>query len=72
MVEGLEIIVDFLTSLVNFIVSLVQDLIFIVQTLAMTVVHLPDYLGWLPSSVLATVLVTFAVVVIYKVLGREG
>lgn len=72
MIDGLEVIIDFFTSLFNFIVSLVQDLIFIVQTLAMTVVHLPDYLGWLPSSLMATVLVTFAVVVIYKILGREG
>lgn len=30
------------------------------------------YLGWLPSPVYAIIITVFSVVVIYKILGREG
>lgn len=71
-IKGINTIVDFIRGLIDFVVNLVQDLIYVVQLLAETVVKLPSYFGWLPAGVVALLVTIFAIVVIYKILGREG
>lgn len=68
----LKSIGDFFATVAEFVVKLFQDLVYIVKLLGETVAKLPDLLGFLPSSVLAILVLALAVVVIYKVLGREG
>lgn len=70
--ELLESFITTVFSLINFLLSLVEDLIYIVALLADFVVKIPYYLSWLPSGVIAIIVAIFAVVVIYKVAGREG
>lgn len=61
-----------LRNIVDFVIKLFADLVSVVRLLADTVAQLPNMLGFLPSTVLAVILAAFTVVVIYKVLGREG
>lgn len=75
----MQAIIDFfntvgsiITSLIQFVIQLFKDLLFMLQLLAKFVVEIPSYFGWLPSAVISLIVVIFSVVVIYKILGREG
>lgn len=65
-------IADGLLAIVDFVGSLVEDVLYVVQLTGEFVSSIPDYLSFLPAPVLAIVVSMFAVVVIYKILGREG
>lgn len=60
------------TSLVDFLISFVNDLIFVVDLTARFVTNIPSYLNWLPSECLSIIIIAFGIVVVYKILGREG
>lgn len=60
------------SSLIDFLISFVNDLIFVVDLTARFVINIPSYLNWLPSQCLSVIIIAFSVVVIYKILGREG
>lgn len=68
----LQNIANFFSSVWDFILNLINDIVFVVQSLAKVVATIPQYFGWLPTGVLSVLLMIFAVVVIYKVMGREG
>lgn len=61
-----------ITTVIDFVISFFSDFIGFLKLLAL----LPDYilntLRWLPSEILAMVMVIVSVVILYKVLGREG
>lgn len=57
---------------VEFLLSMIQDVAYVVQLTAEFVLQIPAYLSFLPAPVVALVVSIFAVVVIYKILGREG
>lgn len=57
---------------VEFLLSFIEDVAYVVKLTADFVAKIPDYLSFLPAEILAVVLAIFAVVVIYKILGREG
>lgn len=63
---------NLILSLVNFVFGMIADLLYVISLLANLVIRLPDILGWIPSACLTLVVTTFSIVVIYKVLGREG
>lgn len=65
-------IADAVTSLIDFLVGFVEDIVYIVKLTGQFVAEIPNYFSWLPAEVLATLITIFAVVVIYKVTGREG
>lgn len=58
-------------SLFDLIISFVQDIVYVVKLVGAFVVNIPSYFDWLPSGVVALIVSIFAVVVIYKILGRE-
>lgn len=75
----LETIKDFflslgnvITSLVDFVVGLIEDLIYVVILCGSFVLKIPSLFSWLPSEAVALIVTIFAIVVIYKILGREG
>lgn len=75
----MQAIVDFLkgigtaiTSIFDFIISFFQDLVYAIQLCGKVLLNLPSYLGWIPSSFLSIIMVLFGIVVVYKILGREG
>lgn len=69
--ETLKAIGEFLASIVTFVVDFIGDLVYTVELIGETVLGLPDYFTWLPSSIVALIISLFAIVVIYKVLGRQ-
>lgn len=64
--------VDVISGAVDFLVGFVEDIVYIVKITGEFVLEIPNYLSWLPAPVLAIVIVVFGIVVIYKVMGREG
>lgn len=72
MISALKSIFDLLSSLVTFIIGFFQDLVYMISLLGNFIVSLPSYLSWLPPTFVSSVMVIFSIVVIYKILGREG
>lgn len=75
----MDAIVSFFTGLGNaivsafdFVISFFADLVYVIQLLGKVVLSIPGYFSWLPGSVSALLITLFAIVVIYKILGREG
>ena len=64
--------VNVITSLIDFVVGMVEDLVYMVKMLTTFIVKLPQMFSWLPSSVVAIIVTIFGVVVVYKIMGREG
>lgn len=60
-----------LMMIVDFVISFFEDVAYIIKLTGEFVLKIPEYLSFLPASVLAIVISIFTVVVIYKVLGRE-
>lgn len=61
-----------IVSVIDFVVSFFEDVVYLIKLTARFLGQLPSYFVWLPSPIVALLLTIFAVVVIYKVLGREG
>lgn len=65
-------IADGVMALIAFLLSMIQDIAYVAELTAKVVLDIPVYLSWLPSPVIALAVSIFAIVVIYKILGREG
>lgn len=70
--DMLEGFIDLVSSLGEFVLDWIKDLLYIIELLSTIILNLPDIFGWMPVPVFATVSSIFGVVVIYKILGREG
>lgn len=71
-IDFFKTFIDIVVSIVDFVIQLFSDLIYVVGLLGEFVLRLPDFFGWLPSVAVTLLISTFTIVVIYKVLGREG
>lgn len=63
---------DAIVSAFDFVISFFADIVYVIQLLGKVVLSIPSYFSWLPGSVSALLITLFAIVVIYKILGREG
>lgn len=63
---------NFFTDIIDFVVDFFQDLVYVIKLTGEAVAKIPEYIGWIPSGLLAMLIALFAVVAIYKILGREG
>lgn len=61
-----------ITTAFDFLIGLFEDLIYIIQLLGKVIVSIPGYFSWLPAELVGLLIALFAIVVIYKVMGREG
>ena len=61
-----------ITSLIDFLISFVSDVVYICELCGQFVLNIPSYFSWLPAEAVAIIVTIFAVVVIYKIAGREG
>jgi len=68
----LQKIGDFFTAIWEFIKMLVDDIVQLVTLLKDWLSQIPELFSWLPASLLALVVLGIGVVVLYKILGREG
>lgn len=71
-IEFLKGIGNAISSLIDFLISFVQDIVYIIQLTGKFVVNIPSYFSWLPSAAVALIVSIFGIVVIYKIMGREG
>lgn len=63
---------DIIGAVVNFLFGIIKDLLYVVGLLGSLIIRIPDMIGWLPSACITLVVTTFSIVVIYKIVGREG
>lgn len=63
---------DMLMSIWDFIIGFFEDIAYIVKLTGQAVLHIPDIFSWLPMEMVALIVVIVGVVVVYKVVGREG
>lgn len=61
-----------IVSLVEFVIKFVQDLFYVIGLLGNLIISLPAMIGWLPSACISLTVTAFSIVVIYKIMGREG
>lgn len=71
-IKFFEGLMDGISAAIDFLISFIEDIVYIVRITGEFVLEIPTYLAWLPGPVLAIVVTVFGVVVIYKVMGREG
>lgn len=66
-------IIDGITAIVTFVVDLIADIVEMVRLVGEALLKIPEYLAYfIPGEVITGILVIFGVVVIYKIIGREG
>ena len=70
--EALFSLFEPLTSIFDFIIGIGEDLVYVAQLLYSLVTKMPRIFSWLPPPVITIICTIFAIVVIYKILGREG
>lgn len=75
----MQAIIDFfntignvISTVIDFVVKMFSDLVFMLKLLANFFASLPSYLSWLPSAAVSSIVLIFTIVMIYKILGREG
>lgn len=69
LLEGLGAVV---VAIGQFIAEFLKDAATTLSLLIASSAYLPTLLGWLPQALLAVIVSTFGVVILYKVFGREG
>lgn len=79
MLQFLNLIWDFIVqcyyiiiAIVNYFIGLLEDIAYMINLTSSVVSDIPFYFTWLPGTVSAVLVTIFAIVVIYKVIGREG
>lgn len=61
-----------ISAVIDFVISFFQDIVYLIKLTGRFLAQLPSYFAWLPAPIVTLLLSIFAVVVIYKVIGREG
>lgn len=64
-------VADVVSSCIDFLIGFISDIVYVIELTGKFVLQIPEYFSWLPAPVLSVIVLIFAVVVIYKVLGRE-
>lgn len=70
--DAVETVVDFLDTIWKFVKDFTKSTFEMIELVGDTVKSIPDYFDWLPAGIVTSLVVLFGVVVIYKILGREG
>lgn len=63
-------LIDMIGSLFDLIWGFILDLIYAVSLAGKVIISIPQYIGWIPSVSIITIVL--GLVIVYKVLGREG
>lgn len=61
-----------ITSLIEFVIGFISDLVYVVRLCGSFVLKIPTFFSWLPDVAITLIITIFGIVVIYKVIGREG
>lgn len=63
---------DTIANMVLYFINLLKDMVYVLKLLRTFVWKLPELFMWLPGTLVAMLVVVFSIVIIYKILGREG
>lgn len=63
---------DFIFAIGDFIISGIMDIGTVIMATGMIAMQIPSYFAWMPTELVVMIVFVFAVVVLYKILGREG
>lgn len=63
---------EVIVTVIDFVIGLFEDLIYVIQLTGKFLGQIPSFFSWLPAELLTILVTIFAIVVIYKVMGREG
>lgn len=72
MLDIISNILDLLVGFFSAVGGLLSDIAMLIVKVGKAVTYVPMLLSWLPDAVVPILIGTFGVVVVYKVLGREG
>ena len=71
-VDAIKSIGQMISSLFDFVIGFFEDIAYMVKLLGEFIADIPSYFSWLPGGVVAIIATIFSIVVIYKIIGREG
>ena len=71
-IEFFKGIGEAIVSVFDFLVSFFEDLVYVITLLGKFIAQIPSYFSWLPTELIVILSSILAVVVIYKIMGREG
>lgn len=63
---------DAILTAFDFLKSFFDNTVYVIGLTGEFVSQIPSYFSWLPAPVLSLIVTSFGVVVVYKILGREG
>lgn len=72
LLDFLSGIADGIVAVFDFIISFFKDFMQFLQLLATMPAKLALWLSWIPGEIFALLAVLFGIVILYKILGREG
>ena len=70
--DFLEGFVETITSVVDFVFGFFDDIVYLISITGQVLGQIPAYFSWLPGELIALLGVLLALIVLYKILGREG
>lgn len=70
--DALVAITDAIWAVLETIGDFINDLLWTIELLGKAILNVPSYIAWLPEPLIALIIACFSIVIIYKVLGREG
>lgn len=63
---------DWFVMIMEYIRGFFGDIVYLVKITGTFLGHIPEYFSWFPSEGVTLIVLTFSIVVLYKVFGREG
>lgn len=63
---------NFFSTVWDFLIHFFEEIVYVVKLLGTVIISIPSYFTWLPGSVISLIVLGIGIVVIYKIMGREG
>ena len=70
--EFLEILFSPILTLIDVVIGFIRDIVYLITLLSTFVLELPALFEFLPNTCVILLLSVFGLVVLYKIIGREG
>lgn len=65
-------LVEVIKTVIDFLIGFIEDLVELVVLVGQAALEIPKLFGMLPPPIIAALTIGLSVVVIFKILGREG
>lgn len=58
--------------LIDWVTGFIADIAYMIAMLHAFMSYIPSFFAWLPASISVFIITAFTIVIVYKVIGREG